>query len=475
MLLLVVLSVFNVQPWQSSNSSITTDFVVLDFDNDGDIDVAFCDYEWPDGANVYLYENVNGILTGPVWTSSWTGGSFCITAGDFDNDGYVDLAVGTINLLPQDGGSVIFRNQCGDHSGWGSPVNVFSLNPVWTSNNHGDVVDIQMADIDNDGWLELVVVNKDSRVMMYDGSSSGLNPNPIDPFNSDYGSYAQSSFCISSFSTDLGFSPSTDLHLLCPWGNNNDTRLYGDLGSMFSGFFDPTNPEWQSAGRESGDDYVIRDLDADGYLDWVAFDGSNVIEGINSGPLPQTEFDVNEIILPAEGELGWIELVHVLAIDIACLDSSNPNALYFALANRGYKEPNGTFVNAEDKVYLYVRGNEQASLTLVWQRPVSVPTLSIGMYDIDEQSSDVTVNSVSYTVSVANQVFVLPERMNRIVSVTCGGVFLNRDNYHADIQNSIVSLIGDYTGQSIMIGYIVSYGNDLICATVGRNVVYYHE
>jgi len=67
-------------PWQTSSHGISTDYCVFDYDNDGDIDVAFCDYEYPDGGTVKLYMNVEGKLIGPVWESEYTGGCSCLTA-----------------------------------------------------------------------------------------------------------------------------------------------------------------------------------------------------------------------------------------------------------------------------------------------------------------------------------------------------------------------------------------------------------
>ena len=61
-----------------------------DFDKDGYQDLAISG----SGVQTVVYKNVNGVLTGPVWTSNSVSTSAQeLITGDVDRDGYPELAV----------------------------------------------------------------------------------------------------------------------------------------------------------------------------------------------------------------------------------------------------------------------------------------------------------------------------------------------------------------------------------------------
>lgn len=466
-------SVFLPRYWASPYESISTDFAILDYDNDGDLDLVFCDYAWPNGASVQLYNNANGVLTGPVWVSSWLGGCNCITAGDYDNDGYIDIAIGTVSLMPMDGHNVVFRNLVGENPNTCFSTGAFTAYPSWTSNDCGDATDIRFADIDKDGWLELMVANRDARIRVYDNSSTELNQESCDPFNTSYGAYSQTDFCISTFFQNLYALPSFDIHLICQWGDNHETRVYNNLYDILVNAFIPSSPIWISNAKQSGQMYSVYDLNGDYLQDWISFDGRGIIAGLSESNT--FSFNVVNVAVPSEGQAGWIDMKNVVDLSVASMNINNPNETYIALANRGYMTNSGVYTQAEDRVYKYVCIGQNASIMQVWASDTSEPTLAIGMYDLNEKSTSIQMLTVNYVVSCSNQTFVLPHRINRIVSVTVNGQTLPRNCYHIDNQSSYVSLIGNYTGNVINIVYTVSSENELICATVGRNRVYYHE
>lgn len=129
--------------WQSD--VVTTDQGALfcDADNDGWMDLAFT------GANFEnrLFRNVNGTLSAtPVWESTDSSGQdgIMMTAGDVDNDGYIELY--TTDNSQMGGGRF--------HQYSGTPVNYFTTNATWTY-YEGYCSSVALADVDADHDLDL--------------------------------------------------------------------------------------------------------------------------------------------------------------------------------------------------------------------------------------------------------------------------------------------------------------------------------
>jgi hypothetical protein len=125
-----------------------------DYDNDG----------WPDlfvandGLNAYLYQNEHngtfkeqGSITGMAFTGQGrTMAAMCISLGDFDNDGWLDLYIsdfqGNSDHIWRNDGQGLF-DEVSDHGG-------ISL-PTRTVLSFGG----GFFDYDNDGWLDLFIAN----------------------------------------------------------------------------------------------------------------------------------------------------------------------------------------------------------------------------------------------------------------------------------------------------------------------------
>jgi hypothetical protein len=127
--------------------------VALDFDDDGDSDL----YVANDTTRNYLYRNDGGTLTdvgveaGVAYNEQGLAeAGMGVDAGDVDRDGRLDLAVTNFDIE----NNTIYRNLGGGF--FFDATSAFGLGAV-SLTELGFGCDI--LDLDNDGWLDLVVVN----------------------------------------------------------------------------------------------------------------------------------------------------------------------------------------------------------------------------------------------------------------------------------------------------------------------------
>ena len=141
--------------WTAPYTTNTTSLAWADYNADGYPDLAV----GGNGAPVVLYENVKGTFgqTGytPIWQSPTVSATTSIAWGDWNNDGYPDLAVGN------NGDSVQVFGNFGSQSG--QP----RLFWVWSSNEKSAVTGVAWGDMNSDGYQDLTV------------SSAGSNMNGI--------------------------------------------------------------------------------------------------------------------------------------------------------------------------------------------------------------------------------------------------------------------------------------------------------
>jgi hypothetical protein len=131
-----------------------------DFDNDGDLDLYVCNEsgtETSEGGTSYLSQlfmnQGDGTFSDMAGIARVTNDRFCkaVTAGDYDNDGDLDLYVSNI------GPNRLYRNE-GDGTFTDVAEQLKLINP------RGRSFTTWFFDYDNDGWLDLFVAGYDAKV-----------------------------------------------------------------------------------------------------------------------------------------------------------------------------------------------------------------------------------------------------------------------------------------------------------------------
>ncbi|MBE0573167.1 MAG: T9SS type A sorting domain-containing protein [Ignavibacteriaceae bacterium] len=143
--------VLNTLPgWTVGNTETQKGIGWADFDQDGFKDLAISG----SGVQTVIYKNVNGVLTGPIWTSNSVNPSAQeLITGDVDRDGYPELAVvhfGTKRIE-------IFKNRSG----------VLDTTPTWLYIAGSSANSIAFGDVNGDGALDLAVGTARSPVVVF--------------------------------------------------------------------------------------------------------------------------------------------------------------------------------------------------------------------------------------------------------------------------------------------------------------------
>jgi hypothetical protein len=126
--------------WTVGNTETQKGIVWADFDRDGFQDLAISG----SGVQTVIYQNVNGVLTGPVWISNSVSTSAQeLISGDVDRDGYPELAVVHFGSKRIE----IFKNRTG----------VLDTDPTWLYIAGSSATSISFGDVNGDGYLDLAV------------------------------------------------------------------------------------------------------------------------------------------------------------------------------------------------------------------------------------------------------------------------------------------------------------------------------
>ncbi len=172
------------QPWEADAAKEDTGATFFDADGDGDLDlfVVSGGNEFKDGSEELddrLYIN-NGIgvfvkAKSGSTPSDHVSGS-CVTAGDFDKDGDLDLFVGgraRPGNFPLASPSAILRNESNSTTGEIKfVVATKEINP--DLREVGMVTDALWNDFNNDGWLDLIVVGEWMPIRLFENEKGKL-------------------------------------------------------------------------------------------------------------------------------------------------------------------------------------------------------------------------------------------------------------------------------------------------------------
>ncbi len=355
--------------WTSAERELTTSLAWGDYDNDGDLDLAAGnvagEFEFgsdglsasPRGEANLIYRNDNGtLLSKAIWTSNEEDFTWSIAWGDYDNDGYLDLAAGNGRVengsgdpLPEKLSNRIYRNENG----------LLSPKAIWSSEDLDDTVGIAWGDYDSDGDLDLAAGN---------GNFDAGQPNRI---------YRNDSV---SLLTEASWSSSNEA---ATWGATwADINQDNDLDLFFGngGRFTPQSNElylnnngapvvdnsWTANLTESTSTLAWGDYDGDGDLDVVV---GNYAEDDQIEPIRLYQ-NIDGVLAPNP---IWETYQFPSVVSLAWGDYDGDSDLDLAVGSRG--QSHGVFLN-EDGIF---------SATPNWTAPLNERyiTWSVVWGDVD--------------------------------------------------------------------------------------------
>jgi len=162
-------------PFLDETNSEDVDAIFFDGDNDGDLDLyvchggkAFSTYSTALNDTYYINNNHNFSKASKALDFPFPISSSVVKAADYDNDGDLDLFVGErykTNIYGLPGSGYILEND-----GLGNFKTVKSP----TLENIGMITDASWADINNDGWQDLIVLGEWMPIKIYININSKL-------------------------------------------------------------------------------------------------------------------------------------------------------------------------------------------------------------------------------------------------------------------------------------------------------------
>jgi hypothetical protein len=155
--------------WRSSDNGYFPHIYLGDVDNDGLMDMAVSYLQTPGDHHMRIYRNLGGGLApAPWWKSKDTSTSFDCCFGDVNNDGYLDLVVGAGDAYANASARLKIYF---NHSG------TMDTLPGWQSANLVQTDAVRFADLNNDGKLDLIADGK-GYVYVYYQHDDTLEHNP---------------------------------------------------------------------------------------------------------------------------------------------------------------------------------------------------------------------------------------------------------------------------------------------------------
>jgi hypothetical protein len=242
--------------WQSADIDYHGHLDVGDVNGDGWPDVAVSVYIGAGGFNtpgkVKLYLNNNGTLSSnPDWFSGDNVYTFSCAFGDANGDGLLDLAVA--------GGEAYYNNPEQPRIYYNVGGMLESL-PSWKATASQYSYDVNWADFDNDGDLDLVFAGESTPNRIFENVNGTISLTPTWQ-STDASQYANSLFVgdvNSDGFLDLAISDNSQL------GGSGKFKIYLNNNGTLS-----TTPFWTSSWSGYGSGITLADIDNDNDLDLI--------------------------------------------------------------------------------------------------------------------------------------------------------------------------------------------------------------
>jgi hypothetical protein len=242
--------------WQSADIDYHGHLDVGDVNGDGWLDVAVSVYIGAGGFNtpgkVKLYLNNNGTLSSnPDWVSGDNVYTFSCAFGDANGDGWLDLAVA--------GGESYYNHPEQPRIYYNIGGMLESL-PSWKATASQYSYDVNWADFDNDGDLDLVFAGESTPNRIFENVNGTISLTPIWQ-STDASQYANSLF-IGDVNNDgfldLAISDNNQL------GGTGKFKIYLNNNGTLN-----TTPFWTSSWSGYGSGITLADIDNDNDLDLI--------------------------------------------------------------------------------------------------------------------------------------------------------------------------------------------------------------
>ncbi len=242
--------------WQSADIDYHGHLDVGDVNNDGWPDVAVSVYIGTGGfttpGKVKLYLNNNGTLSSnPDWVSADLFYTFSCAFGDADGDGDLDLAVA--------GGEAYYNNPAQPRIYYNTGGMLETL-PSWKGTASIYSYDVDWADFDNDGDLDVVFAGESNPNYIFENYGDSISVTPTWQ-STDASQYANSLF-IGDVNNDgfldLAISDNSQL------GGSGKFKMYLNNNGTLN-----TTPFWTSSFSGYGSGINLADIDNDYDLDLI--------------------------------------------------------------------------------------------------------------------------------------------------------------------------------------------------------------